>query len=124
MIRAAATDGIAPSVDDDRIAYTVEEVGRLVGLNPETIARYVRRGEIPASKLGRAVRIIRADLIRWLESKRLVNTNGPAHHRQAAVACKGVATPSYPQAGVQPNDAVGGRQGESGGPAAKGGGAW
>lgn len=48
--------------------YTVEEVARLLRVNPESVRRYVRSGKLRAVKLGgKFIRIDRADLDRFIE---------------------------------------------------------
>lgn len=51
------------------LAVNYFEAGRLCGVHPETIARAVRRGELPAAAIGRARRVRLADLDDWLRRK-------------------------------------------------------
>ena len=47
---------------------TVDELAALLRVEPKTIYRAVKLGEIPgARRLGRAIRIHRPTLLRWLE---------------------------------------------------------
>lgn len=48
---------------------TIEEVARIFGLNPMTIYRKARSGDIPALKLGRCWRIPEDDLQAWIKSR-------------------------------------------------------
>ena len=51
------------------LAVDYHEAGRLCGVHPETIARAVRAGELPAAAIGRARRVRVADLDAWLRRK-------------------------------------------------------
>lgn len=53
--------------DDTRLAYTMREVGLLFGLSERTIYSLIRRGELRAVRIGRAVRIPSTELTRFLE---------------------------------------------------------
>jgi excisionase family DNA binding protein len=53
---------------------TAREVADRFGLTVETILRWTRSGELPAFKLGTAVRYREADLEAWLEQR----ATGPA----------------------------------------------
>ena len=61
------TDYVSPDVRREqgevRLAYTVPEVARMLGMPTSTVYTNVRRGVIPSRKIGRWVRIP-AD---WLE---------------------------------------------------------
>jgi excisionase family DNA binding protein len=46
---------------------TAREVADRLGLTPETVLRWTRRGELPAFKLGSALRYREAALDAWLE---------------------------------------------------------
>ncbi len=59
----ASPSSVAP------LAVDYHEAGRLCGVHPETIARAVRRGELPAAAIGRARRVRVADLDAWLQRK-------------------------------------------------------
>lgn len=50
----------------DRL-LTAREVAERFGLTVETVLRWTRRGELPAFKLGAAIRYREADLEAWLE---------------------------------------------------------
>jgi excisionase family DNA binding protein len=41
---------------------TVDDAARLLQLHPKTILRFIRRGRLPATRVGKAYRIRRADL--------------------------------------------------------------
>ena len=46
---------------------TTEEVLGCLKVNPRTIYRLIRNGELPAIRIGRQWRFRRADLDRWVE---------------------------------------------------------
>lgn len=50
---------------------TVDQVADYLQLNRLTVYRYVREGKIPASKIGKVYRILRADVDRFLESRKM-----------------------------------------------------
>lgn len=56
---------------------TVEQVAAYLQLNKLTVYRYIREGQIPATKLGKVYRVLRADLDLFLESHRTVAAPGP-----------------------------------------------
>jgi excisionase family DNA binding protein len=67
---AALADRLAPLIAE-RLAsppglLTPQEAARRTGVHVETIRRAVRKRELPASRIGRAVRIDADDLDRWL----------------------------------------------------------
>jgi excisionase family DNA binding protein len=49
---------------------TVDQVADYLQLNRLTVYRYVREGKIPASKIGKVYRILRADVDRFLEARK------------------------------------------------------
>jgi excisionase family DNA binding protein len=62
---------------------TARDVANRLGLSTETVLSWVRRGELPAFKLGRAIRFREADLDQWLQARatsadNLTTTSGPA----------------------------------------------
>lgn len=62
------------------LAVDYAEAGRLCGVCGETIARAVRRGELPAVTIGRRSRRIRiADLDAWLAHKVSVTADPTAN---------------------------------------------
>ncbi len=64
----------ATRADDQHLTY--EEAARFLNLKLETLYSMVSRREIPHIRLGRRfVRFSRADLLRWLDNRR-VNAGG------------------------------------------------
>ena len=49
--------------------FTVDEVAEKLQLNPETIRRYVRSGELEVYKFGKNYRIEEKELYRFLETR-------------------------------------------------------
>jgi excisionase family DNA binding protein len=60
---------------------TARQVADQLGLSTETVLNWVRRGELPAFRLGRAIRFREADVDTWLQEratpKRGVSTATP-----------------------------------------------
>ena len=52
----------------ERLTYTVEEAGRLLGLSRNSTYEAARTGELPTIRLGRRLLVPRAALERLLES--------------------------------------------------------
>ncbi|MDQ7848993.1 MAG: helix-turn-helix domain-containing protein [Armatimonadota bacterium] len=50
---------------------TVEQVAEYLQLNKLTIYRYIRTGELPAVRIGRALRVLRPDVEAFLEAHRV-----------------------------------------------------
>jgi excisionase family DNA binding protein len=52
------------SVGTDKLAYTVEEAGRAIGVSRSTVFDMIRTGELPAKKLRGRTLITRTELQR------------------------------------------------------------
>ena len=52
---------------------TPEQVAGILQVHVLTIYSYIRRGKLDAIRLGRSYRIIRRDLMRFIESNRIKN---------------------------------------------------
>lgn len=50
---------------------TVEQVADYLQLNKLTVYRYIRAGELPAVRIGRAIRVLRPDVEAFLEAHRV-----------------------------------------------------
>jgi len=59
-----ATKDLNPEADP--VCFTVAEAAAFLRLHPKTIERACRRGELPATRVGRAWRISREELLRML----------------------------------------------------------
>jgi excisionase family DNA binding protein len=49
--------------------YPVSHVADMLAVSPSTVYRLVRQGELPAVKRGRHLRVVRADLVAWLDRR-------------------------------------------------------
>ncbi len=59
---------------------TARAVADLLGVSPETVLRWTRRGELPALRLpGGAIRYREAELERWLEQRATTTRGGVAN---------------------------------------------
>ena len=47
---------------------TVSEVAEYLRVNPQTVYRKAKAGELPAVRIGRAIRFRRAELDQWLST--------------------------------------------------------
>lgn len=61
----------------DESFLTVAEVAELLKLNQQTVRNWIDAGSLPAFKVGRRVRILRADLDRILAQGRQGNPGAP-----------------------------------------------
>jgi excisionase family DNA binding protein len=58
-----------PGVDRERL-LTTRELAEFLGVIPETVLRWVRRGQLPAIKLpSGAIRFRESDVDAWLEAR-------------------------------------------------------
>lgn len=58
------------SAKDDQV-MTVDQVATYLQLNRLTVYRYVREGKIPAARIGKVYRVLRADVNRFLEARKV-----------------------------------------------------
>lgn len=58
------------------LSVTCAEAARLVGLSKSSLLKYVKRGEIPASRPGKTTLILVDDLRAWLNRNRVEVANG------------------------------------------------
>jgi excisionase family DNA binding protein len=65
---------------------TPDEVAALLRVSPDAIRRLLRRGEIPAVRIGRAWRVEDGDLQRWLR-RGLLRRARPARGRGGPCLC-------------------------------------
>lgn len=55
--------------------YSTARAAELLGVNADTVRRWIRLGKLPATKLGyKTVRVSRADLEAFLEAQRVAGT--------------------------------------------------
>lgn len=75
---------------------TARQVADRLGLSTETVLSWVRRGELPAFKLGRAIRFREDDLDAWLAQRatpgRGVLTTTPGATRHGTLPSVGLTT--------------------------------
>ncbi len=64
-------------VERDEAFLTVAEVAELLKLNQQTVRNWIDAGTLPAFRVGRRVRILRADLERILAQGRQGNPGSP-----------------------------------------------
>jgi len=50
--------------------YTTHEVAKILGLKEQTIRDYIKRGELPAHRFGKVLRIRKDDFDRFVEQRR------------------------------------------------------
>lgn len=55
---------------NDREIMTIEQVAEFLQLNYYTVYRMVVAGTIPASKLGRTWRVMKKDVLKYLEEQK------------------------------------------------------
>ncbi|MDP4872126.1 MAG: helix-turn-helix domain-containing protein [Sphingorhabdus sp.] len=65
---AHAAEPQAPAVTTDDL-LTRAEVARYLRVSDRTVSRLIRKGQLPALRIGRAVRIRHADLLNMLNGK-------------------------------------------------------
>jgi excisionase family DNA binding protein len=68
-----------PESDHDEAFLTVAEVAELLKLNQQTVRNWIDAGTMPAFRVGRRVRILRADLDQILARGRQGNPGAPLH---------------------------------------------
>ncbi len=61
----------AAGATDDLL--TRAEVARYLRVSDRTVSRLIRTGQLPASRIGRAVRIHRSDLLEMLDGKPIIS---------------------------------------------------
>ncbi len=54
---------------DGRLLLRVEEAAHLLGVSRATVYNLLASGELPGVKIGRAVRVSRATLLKWISDR-------------------------------------------------------
>lgn len=67
---------LSANVLDEQTFLTPQEVSALLRVSTQTVRRWIKEGELPAYKVGRAWRIKEVDLNKWLNGRRTVMTAG------------------------------------------------
>lgn len=57
----------------ERPILTIRQAAKLLQVDPNTIYRWARAGKFPASKIGKEWRVLRSDVIKFVESKKARN---------------------------------------------------
>ena len=55
--------------DETQAAYSLEQVGVILGVHPETVRRAIRAGELAAFKMHLHYRVSRLELAKWWRSR-------------------------------------------------------
>ncbi|MDR7543972.1 MAG: helix-turn-helix domain-containing protein [Armatimonadota bacterium] len=83
---------------------TVDQVADYLQLNRLTVYRYIREGRIPASRIGKLYRVLKADVDRFLEAQKVgQRAAGP---RRPGEASRPPAHAGRPQAAGPPPEQV------------------
>ncbi len=69
-------------LSSQRKAIKVEDVAEMLGVSKQAVYEYVKRGSLPALKLGSTIRLNPRDVSRWLEARMTVQPK-PALRRAA-----------------------------------------
>lgn len=62
---------------DERNLLTVEQLAKRLSVNPMTVRRMIRRGQIAAVRIGRAIRFRPEDIDAFLESVKIGKGGAP-----------------------------------------------
>ncbi|MDR7522328.1 MAG: helix-turn-helix domain-containing protein [Armatimonadota bacterium] len=82
---------------------TPEQVADYLQVNRLTVYRYIREGRIPASKIGKLYRIMRADVDRFLEAQKIAAKGARLRKEVPGAAAPGPPRPAAPHP-RQPQD--------------------
>ena len=58
--------------EEERLLYSIEEAGALVGLSSDTVRRWLKDGDLVASRLNGRLYVMREDLLAYLREHREV----------------------------------------------------
>ena len=51
-------------------AYSIKEAADLLGMSRATLSKWIKRGELPAARIGhKTVRIMGSDIVAWLRQR-------------------------------------------------------
>lgn len=75
--------------------YTVSEVATLLNVSARTVSRMIKNGELPANRVGGAVRIAPADLSVYLNASKIEPTKKKRHWKSLGVSAQKLAAQTY-----------------------------
>lgn len=75
---------------------TARDVAERLNLSTETILEWIRRGELPAFRLGRAIRIREDDLDAWLQARATTADTLSKNRPRTVGAAGGMSHRRYP----------------------------
>jgi excisionase family DNA binding protein len=52
--------------------YSVRQLATLIGVKPVTIRRWVQKGDLPAAKLGKEIRVKKSDFDIFFNQRRII----------------------------------------------------
>ncbi len=73
----APTCGGAAAADSAPLLLDYREAARLLAVSERTVWSLVAKGELPAVRIGRAVRIDRRDLVAWVDRQKSAGGGQP-----------------------------------------------
>jgi excisionase family DNA binding protein len=77
------------TISESGQVLTVDQVAEYLQLNRLTVYRYIREGKIPAARIGKLYRILKADVDGFLDARKV--GAAPATHRSASRAPRAAA---------------------------------
>lgn len=77
---------------------TVDQVADYLQLNRLTVYRYIREGKIPASRIGKLYRVLKADVDHFLEAQKVGRPASRPHRQRQNEAARSVGPAAHPQA--------------------------
>jgi len=77
---------------------TVDQVADYLQLNRLTVYRYIREGKIPAARIGKLYRVLKADVDRFLEAQKVGRPAARPPRQRQSQAARSVAPAAPPQA--------------------------
>lgn len=79
--------------DKQPICMTVRDVAEELQLSENHVRLLIRRGEIPCRRIGKAIRILRSDLLEYLKAKVELEELRKAEARQVLASTRGAPDP-------------------------------
>jgi excisionase family DNA binding protein len=69
LVREESRGGPSSAVVDAPEVMTREQVAKLLQVHPNVVGRYIRSEGLPARKLGNEWRLLRSEVLGWLDRK-------------------------------------------------------